>query len=188
MVQCDPIAIILDEETTECIGEQYQMRGRTPLKIELGQAEREAIEKLIRRHNTPQQIVLRAKIVLEAAKGRNNSQIADQLGVTRDTVRLWRLRWLIQAPATLEDLPVEDRLSDEPRPGKPRRITDEQICQIEALACEAPEESGRPISQWTGREIADEIKRRKIVDQISERHASRLLKRGTCVRIDGDIG
>lgn len=164
------------------------MRGPTPQKIELGEAERKAIEKLIRGHTTPQQIVLRATIVLEAAQGQNNSQIANRLGITRDTVRLWRERWLIQAPATLEDLPVKDRLSDEPRPGKPRRITDEQICQIEALACEAPERSGRPISQWTGREIADEIKQRKIVDQISERHASRLLKRGTYVRISGAIG
>ena len=78
----------------------------------------------------------------------------------------------------MEELPVEDRLTDAPRPGKPRTITAEQECQIIALACEAPSESGRPISQWTGREIADEIKRRGIVDEISPRHASRLLKRG----------
>jgi hypothetical protein len=47
-----------------------------------------------------------------------------------------------------------------------------------ALACEAPGQSDRPISQWTGREIADEIKQRNIVAQISPRHASRLLKKG----------
>jgi putative transposase len=46
------------------------------------------------------------------------------------------------------------------------------------MACEHPEESGRPISHWTGREIADEIKKRGIVDEISPRHAARLLKRG----------
>ncbi len=164
------------------------MRGPTAERIELDEAARNALEKVVRRYSTPQQIALRAQIVLKAAQGLSNSRIAEQLGITRDTVRLWRKRWLIQAPATLEDLPVEDRLSDEPRPGKPRRITDEQICQIEALACEAPEKSGRPISQWTGREIADEIKRRKIVDQISERHASRILKRGAYVHISGAIG
>ena len=47
-----------------------------------------------------------------------------------------------------------------------------------ALACEAPGKAGRPISQWTGREIADELKARGIVEQISPRHAARLLKKG----------
>ena len=46
-----------------------------------------------------------------------------------------------------------------------------------ALACEAPEKSGRPISQWTGREIADEIISQGIVETISPRHAQRLLKK-----------
>ncbi len=78
----------------------------------------------------------------------------------------------------MEDLPVADRLSDAPRPGTPVRITDEQVAKIVALACEPPADSRRPISQWTGREIADEIKHRGIVDQISPRHAARLLKRG----------
>ena len=65
-----------------------------------------------------------------------------------------------------------------PRPGAPARLTAGQICKITQLACEKPEENGQPISQWTGREIADEVIRRGIVDQISARHAVRLLKRG----------
>ena len=77
---------------------------------------------------------------------------------------------------------------DAPRSGRPVRITDEQVTRIIALACEAPERSGRPISQWTGREIADEIKRRGIVAEISERHAARLLKRGHCNPTAGAIG
>jgi putative transposase len=48
---------------------------------------------------------------------------------------------------------------------------------MEALACEAPEKYGRPISQWTSREIADELMTRQIVESISPRHAERLLKR-----------
>ena len=71
-----------------------------------------------------------------------------------------------------------DRLTDAPRPGTPGRITDAQVAQIVALACEPPANADRPISQWTSREIADEIKQRGIVDQISGRHAARLLKRG----------
>ena len=49
-----------------------------------------------------------------------------------------------------------------------------------ALACEAPREAGRPISQWTGREIADELVARGIVEQISPRHAAYLRKYGDC--------
>jgi putative transposase len=121
--------------------------------------------------------------VLKAADGANNSQIARQLGVNVDTARLWRQRWQALQPATLDDLPVTDRLTDTPRPGKPRRITDEQVCQVEAVACEAPERAGRPISQWTAREIADELKQRGIVEEISDRHAARLLQRGISNRI-----
>ena len=164
------------------------MRGPKPPRIELTDAERQVLEELVRRHSTPQQIALRAQIILATAKGYNNAQIARQLSVSIDMVRLWRERWLVLQPVSLEDLPVMDRLSDAPRPGKPRRITDEQVCQIVELACEAPERSGRPISQWTGREIADEIKGRGIVDQISDRHASRLLKRGICNRTAGGTG
>lgn len=164
------------------------MRGPKPPLIELTDAERRALHALVRRHSTSQQIALRARIILAAAEGRNNAQIARQLSISVTMVRLWRERWLVLRPASLEDLPVAERLSDAPRPGKPRRITDEQVCQIMALACEAPERSGRPISQWTGREIADEIKRRGIVDQISGRHAARLIKGGTCSRTAGVIG
>jgi transposase len=93
-------------------------------------------------------------------------------------VRRWRQRYLALQAAALDDLPVADRLTDAPRPGKPRQISAEQECQIIALACEPPEDAARPISQWTGREIADEIKARGIVSEISDRHAARLLKRG----------
>jgi transposase len=74
-------------------------------------------------------------------------------------------------------LSLEDRLQDEPRPGAPSRITTDQRCRIESLACELPEDSERPITEWTAREIADEVMKRKIVDSISARHAARLLKR-----------
>jgi putative transposase len=164
------------------------MRGPKPPAVELTEAERRALNQFVRQHTAPQQSVLRAQIVLAAAAGLNNAQVARLFGTSLDMARLWRERWLILQPATLEDLPVADRLTDAPRPGKPRRISAEQVIQIAALACEAPARSGRPISQWTGREIADEIMRRGIVDRISERHAARLLKRGTCNRTAGAIG
>ncbi|MBI3328518.1 MAG: helix-turn-helix domain-containing protein [Nitrospinae bacterium] len=55
------------------------------------------------------------------------------------------------------------------------RITVEQVCQVIALACDDPPTSGRPMSHWTSREIAEEIVTRGIVAHIALRHAARLL-------------
>jgi len=146
--------------------------------VNLSEAERHGLEKLIKRHQIGQQIALRARIVLAAAGGRKNQEIAQTYHVTLDTVRLWRNRWVTLQDITLDDLSLEDRLADGPRPGAPTRITADQRCRIEALACEKPEESDRPITHWSAREIADELKKRKIVENISPRHAARLLKTG----------
>jgi transposase len=153
------------------------MRGPKPKTLSLSEAEYNELEALVRRHTTPQQYALRARMILEAADGKNNSQIAHELKVCADTVRAWRGRWLELQAIPLADLPICERLADLPRPGAPAWITAEQTCQLFALACEAPSE--RPISQWTGREIADEAMRRGIIQHISPRHAARLLKKGT---------
>ena len=112
----------------------------------------------------------------------NNAQVGRELAVGVDMVRQWRGRWLAGQAIPLTELTAAERLQDLPRAGKPSAITADQLCQITALACEKPEQSARPISQWTGREIADEIMQRGIVAQISPRHAARLLKRGTLSR------
>jgi len=153
------------------------MPSPKPLPLELSEQEEFELHKLVKRHNVAQQIALRGRIVLAAGAGGNNSQIAREQGVNLHTVRLWRQRWLDLQPIPLHELSVEERLEDLPRPGAPARFTAEQRCQIEALACEKPEDAERPISHWTGREIADELMKRGIVDQISARHAGRLLKR-----------
>ena len=164
------------------------MRGPKPPVIELSDVERAELDALTRRHSTPQQLALRAQIILAAANGANNGQIARQLAISVNMVRRWRERWFVLQPATLEDVPVAERLTDAPRPGKPVRITAEQVCQITALACETPPGSDRPISHWTGRELAAEIEKRGIVPKISGRHAARLLKRGPSNRTSSAIG
>jgi transposase len=154
------------------------MRGPKPPIIELTEPEQEALERLVKGHTTPQHLVLRSRIVLAAAAGLNNTQIAQALHVSIHTARLWRQRWLSLQAVPVAERSVAARLSDEPRPGAPGHITAEQICQIVALACEPPAESGRPITQWTQREIAEEIITRGILPRISPRHAGRLLKIG----------
>lgn len=148
-----------------------------PCALCLDEGVRQELEKYVRRHTTEQQKALRARIVLLAADGYNNTQIARQLGIYKATARHWRERWLNSAEVALADLPLEDRFEDQPRPGSPARITAEQWCHLTALACEAPEQSGRPISQWTSRELADEAIKRGLVETISPRHVGRFLKR-----------
>lgn len=147
-------------------------------KLEISEAEQQALEKMVKRHTLSQQIALRGRLVLAAAGGKSNSQISVEFKVSRAMVRLWRERWLLLQPIPLSEMAVEERLEDLPRPGAPAQITADQRCQIEALACEQPKQSDRPLSHWTGREIADELIKRGIVEQISPRHAGRLLKRG----------
>ena len=152
------------------------MRGPKPQELTLSEKEQEELEVLVCRHNTPQQQALRGRLVLAAAEGKNNTQIARNQHVSMDTVRTWRTRWIALQTIDLADLDVGERLSDVPRSGRPSEITAEQVCQMVALACDQPKE--RPISHWTGREIADEMMARGIVKQISPRHAARLLKKG----------
>ena len=151
------------------------MRGPKPDPLSLSELERTELKRLVRGHTTAQQVALRARIILEADAGKNNSQMARELDVSVETVRAWRKRWLAFQSIALADLSVQERLSDVPRPGRRSQISAEQICQVIAMACEQPKE--RPISQWTGREIADEVMRRGIIKQISPRHAARLLKK-----------
>jgi putative transposase len=159
-------------------GVRQAMSGPRPTVIELNESEREALERLVRAGTTEQQVALRARIVLAAGCGLNNTQVGVSLGTAAKTARQWRDRWRELAAVPLAELSVTERLVDAPRSGAPPRLTAEQVCQIMALACEQPAGSARPISQWTARELADEIVARGITDRLSPRHAARLLKRG----------
>jgi putative transposase len=146
--------------------------------VVLTERERIELQRLVRAYSTGQQVALRARIVLLAGAGWNNLQIARELGVDDETPGHWRRRWLQFQDVPLEEVSVAERLADAPKPGAPAKFTPEQVCQIIALACERPADSERPISQWSHRELADEIVRRGIVVSISPRHAGRLLKSG----------
>ena len=132
-------------------------------------------------------LVQRANIINEMAGGANNREVARRTNSSHITVRLWRSRWLAarQRLAEAEKAGVdeqllskiiEDILCDKYRSGTPPTFTPEQIVQIVAISCEKPEDSERPISHWTPRELAEEAIKRKIVDSISTRSAGRFLK------------
>src|SRR3954471_15514293 len=97
------------------------MPYRVPTALELNETERAELEAWARRRKTAQALALRARIVLHAAAGRSNTVIATELGVSKHTVGKWRERF-----AGLRT----DGLLDEPRPGAPRRIGDEQVTSL----------------------------------------------------------
>lgn len=91
--------------------EGRRTHGRTsPFTIRLSRKEREILESRARKHNVPYPEVLRAKIVLLAAEGHANDEIATALSVGRDVVSLWRKRFFHDRLAGLEE---------RPRPGRP---------------------------------------------------------------------
>ncbi|MGB3757289.1 MAG: helix-turn-helix domain-containing protein [Rivularia sp. (in: cyanobacteria)] len=69
-----------------------------------------------------------------------------------------------------------ERLKDNERSGTPAKFNMEQVVELFALACSKPEDYGRPISDWTARELAEEIEKQDIVESISPRHFGRLLE------------
>lgn len=142
------------------------------IPLRLHERERDQLQQLVNRHSTPQQVALRASIILLADEGQNHREIARTLNISRDMARLWRNRWL---ELSQKDIPVAERLADAERPGGPVRFSLEQILQLFAIACEKPEHYGRPISHWTARELADEVIKQGIVTTISPRHVGRLM-------------
>lgn len=159
--------------------------------IHLSEQEQEALLRLTRRHRSEQQVALRARIILAAAQGTSNAHIARELSIHVDTVRLWRDRWASgheSHPEQQETVDLATCLQEARRPGAVPKFTVEQRAQMVALACEAPAKTGRPISQWAGREIAEELVARGIVPQISPRHAARLLKKGASSPTGSDTG
>jgi putative transposase len=163
-------------------------RGPEPIPIHVSERQQAILQEIVQCRHSPQYEALRAGIVLEANRGERNERIAAKFGITRQTVALWRMRWAnaaqrlkqCESQRDHEDLGnlIRTVLNDAPRPGCPPTFTPEQICHIVAVACESPADSGRPVSRWTPRELADEVVHRGIVSNISARSVGRFLKSG----------
>lgn len=143
---------------------------------------------MARRQTSSQQLVRRVQIIIQSAQGKNNQQVAQAIGIHRETVRHWRERWLkateqlssVESRADDKQLVqyIESVLADELRPGTPARFSLEQIVEILAIACSPPQVSGYPLSHWTPQALKAEAIKRGIVSQISVRHVGRFLKAG----------
>jgi transposase len=113
--------------------------------VVLSDAERAQLESWTRRRTSAQALALRSRIVLLAAAGLNNTEIAAELSIDRNTAAKWRSRF------------VEDRLDglvDEPRPGRPRTITDEQV---EEVIVRTLETTPKDATHWSTRALANEL-------------------------------
>ena len=170
------------------------MSGPSPLPIVLSEQQQAILNRILGRHTSSQRLVRRAAIILKAAIGQNNEQIAQELHINRNTVIKWRQRWCLVASKllVLESKGIDDKsylawieriFSDEPRSGAPAKFETEQVVQIVALACELeerrsldPEGAGLPITHWTPKELATEAIKRGIVQSISPRSVERFLK------------
>jgi transposase len=119
--------------------------GRPKQPLNVLPADKEKLTLLARRPKTAQRVALRAKIVLRAALGQLNQEIAHGLGITGATVGKWRERYRLQGM---------EGLSDEPRPGTPRKITD---AQVEAAVTRTLESVPVAATHWSTRSLAHQV-------------------------------
>ena len=161
------------------------MPGRTA-KVTVTERQHDLLQAIRNAPTAPSQLRQRATIVLLAFAKRGNGEIAAEVGLSRRQVSTWRRRWadawdrLTRIECTQTQAAsrraLEQVLHDEPRSGSPGKFTPEQIVAILAVACEPPEKSGRPITHWTAKELADEVIERGIVPSISVTQVGRYLR------------
>jgi transposase len=116
--------------------------GRSKAELIVSVAERNELERLTRRPKTQQRLAERARIVLACAKGPSNSEVAEELGISRATVGKWRSRFIERRL---------DGLLDEPRPGTPRTIGDDDVERVVTMTLESKPKNA---THWSTRGMA----------------------------------
>ena len=119
-------------------------RGRPVAEVVLTDEERETLQRWARRAKSSQALAQRCRIVLGCGEGRSNQQVAAELGIWPQTVGKWRRRFLERR---LEGL------VDEPRPGAPRKVTDEQV---EDVVVATLERTPKDATHWSRASMATE--------------------------------
>lgn len=154
-------------------------------KVVITERQQAVLTKFSRSKTVAFRLRQRAQIILLAFEGKRNEEIEPLVSLGRDQVGLWRRRW----QATFERLTIIEGLEEPPqltkaidkvlrddqRTGAPPIFTPEQLTMIFAIACEAVEESGRPVARWTQKEIIEEAVNRGIIKSMSTSQLSALL-------------
>lgn len=115
------------------------------MPLSLSADERSQLKTWVRRPKSSQRLALRARIVLAAADGFTNTEIAEEFGITMPTVGKWRQRFLDDRL---------DGLTDEPRPGTPRSLTDTQIEEVITRTLETKPSNA---THWSTRSLAKQV-------------------------------
>jgi transposase len=121
------------------------VRGPAAPRVEVSAGERDQLVPWTRRRTSAQALALRARVVLLATEGLSNTEIAERLGVDRATVRKWRGRFVEQRL---------DGLLDEPRPGRPRTISD---AMVEEVIVRTLETTPADATHWSTRSMAAQV-------------------------------
>ena len=117
----------------------------SPFVVRLSTAEWSELTRRCRSYTAPHAVVARARIVLLAAEGWANVDIAAEVGVHVDVVSRWRKRFWEEGIAGL---------ADRSRSGRPRSFPAEVVAQVKAMACEAPARRDVPLARWSSGELA----------------------------------
>jgi transposase len=145
-------------------------RGPAAQKLDIPRLVRRDLRLLVRRQRAPYVVIVRARIVLLASKGRGTTEIARSLSICARTVRKWKARFA--------DDPHVDTLEDQERSGRPSRISVPLRCRLVQLACERPAGQKRPApfrDVWTYASLADALEA-ETGERISVSEVGRILR------------
>ncbi len=134
------------------------MSRRSPYIVVLSDVDRAVLEERARAYSAPFAVVVRAKIVLLAAEGAANTDIAARLDVDVDVVSRWRKRFVTEGLAGL---------GDRKRSGRPRVFPAEVVAEVKAMACEPPSARSVPLSRWSSAELAGQVQAEGLAVSVS---------------------
>lgn len=156
--------------------------------ITITEKQKDILKQIFNSTTMAQSIAQRATIILMLADGTAKKKTARELGIDKNTVKKWCDRWFAAYPKLKEIEPIEtsnkiykekiiEILKDAPRSGSPPQFTPEQVVHIVSIGCEVLDDSDKPTSRWTHKEIAQEAVNRNIVETISSSSVGRFFKR-----------
>ena len=141
--------------------------------------------RLANSRTTARSVATRMMVILLAWQRQSNSDISKEVNLGRQQVGLWRRRWRdsLQALMAIEfyesaaefERAIFNVFCDAPRTGSRGKFTSEQVVEIISIACEDPILCDRPVTTWTGRELANEAVQRGVVTSISCSQVNRFL-------------